>query len=210
VLVAPTEGFEAARRSTEKRTRAGESPAEGYAPFVLAALGGASLFVLWLKVSALLGLRDVTVADFRWAFLAAAGLMGAMMALAAQALFGIVAARFLRTGPSQLRMVWGASAFPQVFALAVLLPCDILVVGPEAFTTANLSDPVSSAWAAVSIAVGVALALWSWGLLFKGVAVVAGLRIRVALGVTLVAGACLAVIVVLIRSGAIALMESLT
>lgn len=210
VLVAPTAGFEAARRQAERRARTGQGRAEGYAPYVLAAIGGAALFVLWLKLSALLGLRDVAPDDFRWSFLIGATVIGAVVALIAQWLFGAIAARAVDAPSEQLRMVWGAAGFPQAFALLFLLPCDALVVGPEAFTSAKLEDPVSSAWAALSIAVGVALALWSWGLLVKGLQVVAGVRLRTALLVTVGAAVCLGVVVAGVRFAAVGLMGSLT
>jgi hypothetical protein len=117
--------------------------------------------------------------------------------------------RALNADARDLRLVWGAAAFPQMFALAVLLPSDVLVVGPEAFTTARLTDPVSSAWASLSIAVGVALALWSWGLLAKGVEVAAGVRFRIGLLATLGGGLCVAVCIALLRFGALALLELL-
>lgn len=215
VLVAPTAGFEAARRLAERRARKGESPAEGFSPYVLGFIGGGALMLLWLKLSALLGLRDSTAADFRWGFLAVACVLGAMLALAGQFLWGWTGSKVLRARGTEvragdLRMVWGAAAFPQVIALVLLLPADALVVGPEAFTSARLEDPVSSAWAALSIALAVAMALWSLGLLAKGWSVIAGVRMRGALLATLGAGLCLAVLVVALRSGALALMETLS
>src|SRR5688500_1684020 len=41
VLLSPHDGFAAALKSTERRSRAGRRPAEGLAPYVLAAVGGA-------------------------------------------------------------------------------------------------------------------------------------------------------------------------
>lgn len=212
VLIAPTAGFESARRAASRRVRTGETPAEGYTPYVLAAAGGASLFILWLKLSALIGVRDTAPADFRWGFLAASAVLGAMLALVAQVVWGWGGAALSRRKGTEvragdLRMVWGAAAFPQVLALMLLLPADVLVVGPEAFTSGKLADPVSSAWAALSLALGLALTLWSWGLLVKGFQVVGRSTIGGALAATAGAAVCLTVLVVALRFGALALME---
>ncbi len=215
VLVAPTAGFESARRAAERRVRAGDLPAEGYTPYVLSAAGGATLFLLWLKLSSLLGFRDVAPEDFRWGFLVGAGLIGAILALLGQMVWGRIGRWVLKmfgtdVRPGDLRMVWGAAAGPQIFGILLLLPIDLLVVGPEAFTSATLNDPVSSGWASLSIALGVALAVWSGGLFLKGVQVVAKVRWPVLVAASTVAAVCLTVVVIGIRSGAVSLMESLT
>lgn len=174
VLVAPTAGFESARRVVERRTRMGESPAEGYAPYVLAAAGGAAAAILYLKLSALVGTREFPAADLRWMFVVAAGVMGSLLALAGQSLWSIVAVRVLRTdvySGGHLRLVWGAAAFPSLFIL-LLLPADILVAGAETFTASRPDDTVSAAWAASSVALGTAAAVWSLGLFAKGLSVV--------------------------------------
>ena len=54
VLVAPRDGFQAALAAADRRARAGLRPAEGMAPVVLSAFGGAALALLWLKIGALL------------------------------------------------------------------------------------------------------------------------------------------------------------
>ncbi|MFP5298598.1 MAG: YIP1 family protein [Actinomycetota bacterium] len=213
VLTSPTAGFEAAGKAVQRRLRAGISPAEGYAPWILAACGGASAFVMWLKISALVGLREVHPADLRWSFVVAAAVLGALIAILAQAVFAFVAARLAgEDGPSAagFRTVWGASAFPAVVPLLLLLPVDILVVGAETFASGKPSDPVSSAWAALSLALGVAALLWSAALFVKGLRVVAGWRPGSVLLATLGALSCLAVVVLAFRSGAIALMETLS
>jgi hypothetical protein len=101
-------------------------------------------------------------------------------------------------------MVWGASAFPQVFGM-LLVPLDLLIVGPETFTSAKLADSVASAWAALSIAVALALTLWSLYLFVKGVSVVSGIRSRKALAASSAAFLCLVVVVVAFRFAAVAL-----
>lgn len=189
VLLAPGRGFAAAFSAADRRSRAGRRPVEGVAPFVLSALGGAATALLWLKVGALMGVREVCSVTYLTGYIAAAAVLGALFALAAQSLWGFIgprAASALRgepTEPYEMRLIWGASAFPQVFALVLLLPLDLLIVGRDTFTTAELVDPVSTAWAAFSIAIGFSALLWCLYLLLRGVQVATGLAGWKALGV---------------------------
>jgi hypothetical protein len=73
--------------------------------------------------------------------------------------------------PAVWRSVWGMALFPQTLALVILLPLDLLIVGPETFTSERLADPLSKLWAAISIAGGTFLAAWSLWLLYKGISV---------------------------------------
>lgn len=202
VLVAPLAGFESAFNVAERRARVGRHPAEGFAPFVVAAFGGASLLVLWLKVGGLLGLRHSASSDFRWAYLGTVLVLGALMSLIGQGLWGI-AGRYAASAMGgaalarDLRTVWGASSFPHVFALVFLLPLDLLIVGPVTFTTDRLTDPLGRAWTALSVALAVSLALWSGWLFVRGTQAAthfAGLR---ALMATMGALFCLAAAVAL-------------
>ena len=207
--MAPKAGFEAAARSTERRVRTGDSPAEGYAPYVLSALGGAAAMFLWLKVSVLAGLRLDSTVTFRWSFLFAAGLLGAVLGLVAQFAWGWLGAMLVRrldgeTTAREIRMVWGASAFPQVFGL-LLIPLDLLIVGESAFTSAKLVDSVANAWAALSVAITVALMIWSLYLFVKGVSVVSKIRMHKALLASIAALVCLAIVVFGFRFAAVAL-----
>lgn len=214
VLIAPSAGFHAALRSADRRERVGDTPPEGYSPYVLGALGGAAALLLWLKLSALVGLRADSAATYRWSFLVGAGLVGALIGLAAQFLWGSVAARGAtlldaEVKPREARLVWGASAFPQVFALVLLLPFDLLIVGSSSFTSARPGDPVASAWAALSIALSLALAAWSVLIFVKGIEVMAGSKSRLVGGLAL-AGLCLGVVLAGFRFGATALVGALT
>ncbi|MDQ3767221.1 MAG: hypothetical protein M3346_07740 [Actinomycetota bacterium] len=197
VLVAPLAGFKSAFNAAERRARVGRHPAEGFAPFIVAAFGGASLLVLWLKVGGLLGLRDSASSDFRWAYLGTVLVLGSLMSLIGQGLWGL-AGRYSTHAMGgavlarDLRTVWGASSFPHVFALMFLLPLDLLIVGPATFTTDRLTDPLGRAWTALSVALAVSFAVWSGWLFVRGTEAAtdfAGLR---ALGVTMVAALCLA------------------
>lgn len=213
VLIAPEAGFRAALRSTERRHKKGIRPAEGFSPSVLSALGGASLMVLWLKGAALAGLRDGSAADYRVSFLIAALVLGAALGLVAQSLWGLLA-RPLSGGeeltPSGARLVWGAALFPHVFTLLLLLPIDLLVTGPSAFTEARPDDSVGAGWAALSLAIGVALALWSVGLFVKGLAVASGGGLRGAALKAVTGIACLVAVGVAFRFGLVALSEALS
>jgi hypothetical protein len=196
VLLSPERGYRGAMRAAIRRERAGRRPAEGVAPFVLAAAGGAGTMLLWLKLGGALGLRHVAGAEFRWAYMVSAIAIGAVLGLLAQAAWGVAGPLLARAlggapKPADLRLVWGGSSLPQVFALIVLLPLDLSIAGQASFTDARFADSLSAAWASLSIAVAVALALWSLYLFFRGTQVATGLGLgRVALMV-LLAGVCL-------------------
>ena len=196
MLVAPLAGFESAFNVAERRARVGRHPAEGFAPFVVAASGGAALLLMWLKVGGLVGLRTSASSDFRWSYLGTALVLGALMGLIGQGLWGVVgrySAHALGGAalPRDLRTVWGASSFPQVFALVFLLPLDLIIVGPATFTTDRLMDPLARAWAALSVALAVTFAFWSGWLFIRGVQAATGLHGWRLLAGTLVATGCL-------------------
>ena len=157
VLLSPKAGFDAALAHADRRDRTGSRPPEGIAPTFLGALGGASLSLLWLKVGALMGVREVCSASYLTGFIVAAGVLGALLGVLTQSL-------------------WGASLLPQVFPLFILLPLDLLIVGRDTFTTAELVDPVSTAWAAFSIAIGLSALVWTLLLLVRGVQSASSLR----------------------------------
>ena len=173
VLVAPKQGFESAVTAADRRARAARKPAEGISPYVLSALGGAALFVLWLKLGALFDLRDAPRGSFRPVYLIGVVGIGAVLGLICQSAWAAVSALILRSESAprrNLRLVWGAAALPQVFAL-VLVPLDLLIAGSGAFTTTRLEDPLGAAWAALSIALGAAFAVWAAYLFFRGVGI---------------------------------------
>lgn len=190
VLVTPRRGFEGALALAEQRGDAGARIAEGVSPYVLAALGGATAMLLWLKVGSLIGARSVAQTDFRWSFLIAVTVGAALLALGAQALWGAIGAALLRTPARDLRLVWGAAAFPQVGALALLLPLDLLIVGPATFTSTRLDDPVATGWAALSIALAVSLAIWSLFLFVRGIEVAARVDVTRAIAATAIGIGC--------------------
>ncbi len=200
VVLAPEAGFRAARALTARRRTRGVRPPEGRAPYVLAGAGGAALMLLWLKVGGLLEIRAAGRADFRPGYLVAAVVTGAVLGLLAQSLWAAVGrALASRMGGSaersDLRMVWGAASFPLVIGSLILLPLDLLLAGPAVFTADRPTDQVATAWAAVSIALGVSIAVW-WGyLVFKGVQVVGSLAGGKAIWLAVAIIGCAAVVV---------------
>ena len=195
----------------QRKERAGTRLPEGISTYILAAAGGAALVLLWLKVSGLIGLRDDSAHSFEWWFIAAGCGLGVLLALLAQLVWGVVGTRVVSrmggsTNARATRLVWGASAFPQVAALALLLPADLLIVGPDTFTSRTPADAVASVWAALSAAVAVALAVWSLCLFVVGTEVAAGVKVSRGIAAGAAATMCLALIVLAFRVGAVAIV----
>jgi hypothetical protein len=178
VILMPGEGFDAAAKAAERRARAGQRPAEGVTPYVLAAVGGAALFLLWLKLGGLASLREAPKSDFRAVYLAMVVFLGGLLGLAGQFAWGWMGPPLLGTSGEAagrtMRIVWGLAALPQVVVMSILLPLDLAVVGPHSFTTGRLPDPVSTTWAAASIAISTAAAAWSVWLFFTGLHTLSG------------------------------------
>jgi hypothetical protein len=168
---------------------------------VLTFLGGAALALLWLKLGALAGLREFCEPRFLGGYIAAAAVLGGLLALPAAGLWSVGGGplasllRGDRTAPGTLRFVWGAAAFPLVLATVVLLPLDLVVVGPETFTTEELSEPLSTAWAAFSLALGVSALAWGVWIFLRGYAAASGISMRRALGGLALAAVALALVV---------------
>lgn len=149
---------------------------------MLAILGGAASMSVWLKVSSLAGERTVHSGRVTGVLVASALVLGALMSVAGQLAWGAVGPVIVsRLGaaarPRDLRLVWGASFFPQVFTLLLLLPLDLMVVGFQSFASDPLTDSVSTAWAALSIALALALTVWSVWLFLRGVQAATGLSL---------------------------------
>ena len=200
VLLSPHDGFATAFKTAERRARAGRRPAEGLAPYVLAGVGGAVAMSLWLKIGAMSGLREVCGDDYIGLFIGVALAIGAVLGLVAQAVWGAVGPPTIRslrgeTSRGSLRLVWGASAFPQVAALLLLLPLDLLIVGVDTYTTGSLDDPLATAWAAFSIAIGISLAVWSLFLFVRGIEVAGGIGFWRAVGAAAAAALCVVLVV---------------
>jgi hypothetical protein len=177
VLLSPDVGLESALRATGRRERAQQRPAEGFTPYLLAAVGGAASLLLWLKLGGLLGWREAPEESFRGVYLVLAVSTGAVLGLGAQAAWSYaapaIAGGVRRMSRRDGRLVWGVACLPQVGALVVLLPLDLMIVGPESYTSGGLADTVAAGWAAASIALAVGLAGWSLYLTVRGAAVAA-------------------------------------
>jgi hypothetical protein len=196
VMLTPRSGYASAFKAAERRERTGASVAEGRTPYVLAALGGAGAMTLWLKLGAW---RTAGADAFDRGVLVGALVVGGLASVAGQFAWGAVGPALAgrlggRARPRDLRLAWGAAAFPQVFIL-LLVPVDVAVAGPAAFTTAPLADSIVTAWAALSVAVGASLATWSAWLFLRGVEVATGLRLGRAAVVTVGAATCLALVI---------------
>lgn len=192
VMLRPRDGFAQVLAVTERRRDRSFRTPEGAAPSVLAALGGAALMSVWLKVGGALEVRAFASADFRWAYLFASLLIGAVIGVLSQLMWsvlaGLAARRFgRRVDQAELRTVWGVASFPLAFALFPLLLVDVAIVGPATFTTERLADPLSTGWAAISIAMGTALVVWWMYLLARGFSVVTGFNLPRSLPSLLVA-----------------------
>ena len=212
VLLSPREGFAGAIKAADRRSRTGTRGAEGVAPYVLSFVGGAAVLVLWLKLGALFGLRSVGGDGFRWDYLVASMAAGGLGALVGQVLWGFAGRGLLGAlggdpRPRDLRIVWGAASFPHVFALAVLLPLDLIIVGTNTFTNVRLQDNLSTGWAALSIAFATSLAMWDAYLFVRGTGVAASVNTWRALLATGVGFVCLvAGIALVIACGALVLL----
>jgi hypothetical protein len=213
ILIAPNAGFAAALRAAERRKKTNTTPTEGFTPYVLAAVGGIALVFGWLKLSGLAGLRAGSATTFRWSFLIAGAVIGALLALGAQFLWGYVGPRTAiledKLGGSDFRLVWGVAAAPQLLVIFLLLPGDLLIAGPAAFTSQRLADPVTSMWVALSAALTVACAIWSAFLLLKGLEALTELPLSRRLAIAGTAVGCLAGVLVLFRFAAIAIAGTL-
>lgn len=164
VLVSPGSAFVPALKRAE-------TSAEAKSTYVLAALGGAAAMLLWLKVRALVGFRVLAPSEFRWGYFVTGLVMAAVVAVVAQTVWSFVAPRIGGPdsgSPRSFRAVWSLSAFPQVGALLVLLPLDLLIVGREAFTASDGGDSVALAWMALSTALSLSLGVWSAFVFAKG------------------------------------------
>jgi hypothetical protein len=180
IVLAPRAGYEAAFKIGYRRAKAGAPVVEGRAPLVFSVAGGAAAMLLTVKVGGLIAFREVSSAEFRWSYLLMAVLIGGLVGGVAQRLWGIAAPRVVEglrgsTSPWQMRLVWGASAFPQIAALIVLLPLDLALVGSKSFTTDRLVQSYETVWAALSISLSIALVVWSMYLFVRGIETATGL-----------------------------------
>ena len=206
VLVSPGSAFVPALKRVE-------TSEEGRSTYVLAALGGAAAMLLWLKVRALVGFRALAPSDFSWSYFVVALVFAAVVAVLAQILWSFAgpAAGGPDSGsPRSFRAVWALSAFPQVPALLLLAPIDLLLVGEEAFTASDTGDSVALAWLALSTAGAVSLAVWSAYVFAKGTHVATRATPLRSAGVVAASLVCVAAVVALLAGLLVGLREVLS
>ena len=176
ILISPKSGFRGAMRAGVAE-RASASPLPAFLVF----LGGAASLLVYLKLSGLMGLRELAVDDFKWSAFFPLLLLGALAGVGAYFLWarlGPSVARNLggKTSAERLRLAWSFADFPLATYLALILPLDLLLVGPEVFATEELDGTVAMVWGAVSVALALSAALWSAFLLWRGIEAATGVR----------------------------------
>jgi hypothetical protein len=190
-----------------------ESSEEGRSTYLLAALGGAAAMLLWLKVRALVGFRALAPSDFTWGYFVSSLLLAAAVAVLAQVAWSFVApaAGGPDSGsPRSFRAVWALSAFPQLPALLLLAPLDLLLVGEGAFIATDSGDSVALAWLALSTAAGVSLAVWSGYVFAKGTHVATRATPARTAGVVAASLGCVAAVVALLIGALVGFGEVLS
>lgn len=206
VLVSPGSAFVPALKRVETSD-------EGSSTYVLAGLGGAAAMLLWLKVRALVGFRALSPSDFSWSYFVTWLVLGAVIAILAQIAWSFVgpAAGGPDSGsPRSFRAVWALSAFPQLPALFLLAPIDLLLVGRGAFTASDTGDSVALAWLALSTAGAVSLAVWSGYVFAKGTHVATRATPRRTAAVVAASLACVAGVAALLAGALFGLKEVLS
>ena len=206
VLVSPGSAFVPALKRVE-------SSAEATSTYVLAAFGGATAMLLWLKVRALASIRPLAPSEFGWGYFVTWLLVAAVTAVAAQVVWSFLAPRLGGPdagSPRSFRAVWALSAFPQVAALLILMPLDLLLVGREAFTASDTGDSVALAWMALSTALAVSLAVWSLFVFAKGTHVATRATPLRTTGVVVASIAAMGIVFALATLALVALREVLS
>jgi hypothetical protein len=190
VLVSPRVGFTSALRKggAQQATRS-------FLLVLVVLLDGVATMALWLKITGITQLAERTRAEASWGAVLAAVLLGAAFGAFGYLLWGWVGGKLIAQGDGgssrdRLRLVWAFAVFPLAAYALVFLPLDLLLVGPEIFSTDRLDGSFAMVWAALSVAIGVSAAAWSGYLFWRGVEVVTGERGRRVFGSVALATAC--------------------
>jgi hypothetical protein len=177
VLVSPRSGFRSAMRNGNAAAIA-SSPVTA----LLVVLGGVATMGLWLKLTSLLKIFDRPISATEWSFVLGGLALGAILAAIAYVAWTRLAPRAIDSdrdaSRARLRVAWSFSDFPLALYAAVLLPLDLLIVGPEIFSTDRLDGTFAMVWSALSLALLVALAAWSVYLFVRGVDAAVGSRVQ--------------------------------
>ena len=138
--------------------------------------------VLWLRLTSLLRIFDRPISATEWSFVLGGLVLGAILAAIAYVIWTRLAPRMIDSdrglSKDRLRVAWSFSDFPLALYVAVLLPLDLLIVGPEIFSTDRLDGTFAMIWSAMSLALLVALAAWSVYLFVRGVDAASGTRVQ--------------------------------
>ena len=128
---------------------------------------------LWLKVTGLVQLADRSVAETGWDTVLPALGLGGVLGVVAYLLWtrfaaGLTGAGDRKASSNRLRVAWAFSDFPLAMYALLILPLDLLIVGPEVFSTDRPDGTFAMVWSALSVAVLVAVAVWSIFLFIRG------------------------------------------
>lgn len=166
VLVSPRAGFQALVRAD----RASSSDTGPQAPilYLLTAIGGAALLLLYFKVRSVFNIWNAEDIQFEAGPFATLLFIGAVVALPARFLYSR-AIPFLSkdAAPRKLRVVWAGAAFPLLLLVLIVLPLDLLIAGTGSFTR-DWSGSAATAWAGASTALSLGLLVWSLTLFALG------------------------------------------
>lgn len=176
VLLSPRTGFRGAMRN-------GGTAAISHSPVAafMVLLGGMTTMALWLKLTGLVQIADRPMSETEWGTVLPALGLGGILAVVAYIAWSRLASRFLGgsergLSTDRLRVAWSFSDFPLAAYASLILPLDLLIVGPEIFSTDRLDGTFAMVWSALSVALLVSAAAWSVYLFVRGVEVAAGHR----------------------------------
>ena len=177
VLVSPRNGFRSAMRNGNAKAIA-SSPVS----VLLVILGGMATMLMWLRLTSLFRIFDRPISSIEWSFVLGGLALGAILAAISYVVWTRLAPRMIDTdrdlSKDRLRVAWSFSDFPLALYAAVLLPLDLLIVGPEIVSTDRLDGTFAMVWSAVSLALLMALAAWSIYLFVIGVDSASGTRVQ--------------------------------
>lgn len=195
VLVSPRTGFRSAMRG-DVATRAARSPMTAF----VVLLAGTSMMALWLKLSSLAQLIDRPRSTTTWSTVLPALVLGGALGIAAYLLWSRFAPRLAaKATADRLRLAWSFADFPLAVYAAVILPLDLLLVGPEIFSSQRLDGSFAMMWGALSVALLLSVTGWSTYLFVRGLQAAAGEDRIVALTATAVGAVSFFYIFILIK-----------
>lgn len=127
-----------------------------------------------LKVTGLVGLVDRPAEDTTWGAMLPALLLGGLIGVIDYSLWGRFAPRLARrlggeTDRNKVRLIRAFGDFPLAAYVAVVLPLDLLIVGPEVFSTTRIEGSFPMVWAALSVALALSATAWTIFLMHRGI-----------------------------------------